>query len=196
VNTNVVAHHAALMVLTQEQHKIDLVQALCLDPKMQLLQSLIQEKPVCDMDKLSKALLCLFRTVPSRPVQMRLVMEAIDYEVDCMDTRRLDNCQHLFRTNSLSSKIVSNFLFCEGREFLIKILTKPMKEMWNQNLSCEINPSHLKLPSKELKKAQKENSNRLFQTAKHFLEAILKSSEAMPEWFRTLCQHLKWKMQV
>ncbi len=202
VNTNVVTHHVALKVLTQEQHLSHLADAFVLDPEMQLLKALIEQKPgglstsgtggnpSCDMDKLSKAILCLFRPVPLE-LQLRLVMEAIDYEVDCMD--RLDKP---FRTNSLSIKIVSNFLHVQGREFLYRILSKPMKDMWNLNVSCEVEPHRMKVDPGELETVQKDNSNRLFRIAEQFLVAVLKSSRSMPEWFRTLCRHLKWKMQV
>jgi len=92
----------------------------------------------------------------------------------------------LFRSNSIAAKMLSSFCTISAHVYLKQVLSKPLKDVINENACYELNP--LKLEEGE---NAEQNQKRLTNQCQIFLDNITKSVDTMPASMRLICRHLK-----
>lgn len=117
-----------------------------------------------DFDRVAKPLVVLFQASGKAQV---LLTWAI-----ARDIERIDQATSLFREDSLSTKMITNYLRVMGTSYLNRTLGAHIRSMIAANTTYEVDPARPDW--------KKGNKTKLAELVEKFLQSILKSRESCP----------------
>jgi hypothetical protein len=146
-------------------------------PDLSLTLALCETCSQVDLDDLVSLLLRIFE---ARNQTLKLLKAALDREVS-----RTESTANLFRRNSVTSKLVMAYSKMHGTDYLRQVLDPIWTEVVSANRNYEVDPSRL-TQSDNLQ----ANVANLEWLASKFLDAILQSTEIVPDALRRISSFL------
>eukprot|EP00002_Diphylleia_rotans_P039100 TRINITY_DN8990_c0_g1_i3.p1 TRINITY_DN8990_c0_g1~~TRINITY_DN8990_c0_g1_i3.p1 ORF type:complete len:866 (+),score=176.29 TRINITY_DN8990_c0_g1_i3:123-2720(+) len=149
-----------------------------LAPDLILATALCRIIPVTEAEEVAKSLVRVFQRYDD---SVRLIKVAIKREVAITESANT-----LFRSNSMSCKLLSHFSRMIGSKYLEAVLKSHIQAICSRNINLEVDPFKLK------DKGQIDvNMRELNMWAQAILDSIVCSISECPSPFRVICQHLK-----
>eukprot|EP00002_Diphylleia_rotans_P018460 TRINITY_DN3574_c0_g1_i5.p1 TRINITY_DN3574_c0_g1~~TRINITY_DN3574_c0_g1_i5.p1 ORF type:complete len:871 (+),score=139.07 TRINITY_DN3574_c0_g1_i5:51-2663(+) len=153
-------------------------QDVLLAPDLILATALCRVVPVTEADEVAKSLVRVFQRYDD---SIRLIKIAVKREVAVTESGNT-----LFRSNSMSCKLLSQFSRMVGSKYLDSVLRQHLNTICSRNITLEIDPYKLKDPVQV-----EANVKELKMWSQAFLDSIVCSINECPQPFRIICHHLK-----
>ncbi|KAJ6218163.1 hypothetical protein RDWZM_009320 [Blomia tropicalis] len=92
----------------------------------------------------------------------------------------------LFRSNSLTTTMVDQYMKATCQQFLVQSLTEPINRVLDSKISCELNPAKLDSPSEAC-----SNAENLLNILDEIVEIIFANATHCPPTVRYICATIK-----
>jgi len=154
----------------------DMVETLMAND-FQLLGMVCKLSTIRDSPSLARSLVIMF-------IENHRELELIDWVVQT-EVTSTQTANILFRGDSFASRVMTAYGAFAGADYLMQVLTKPLKKVMDNEEPCEIDSRLLK-PEQNAKKSV----DKFIELTESILTAILESANYIPTEFRKICFNL------
>eukprot|EP00743_Colponemidia_sp_Colp-15_P007776 GILK01008419.1.p1 GENE.GILK01008419.1~~GILK01008419.1.p1 ORF type:complete len:650 (-),score=76.95 GILK01008419.1:122-2020(-) len=166
-----------LEVLTDQDATSELLKFIVNDEQLLLVTALCDANTKFEVE-VAHALISIFQRVDGDP--LRLLKSAIQRELGA-----IDSAIEVFRSNALSTKLVTAFSKLHGRTYLYDVLGPLILEISEQQIALEADPSRI-----DSRSDLTSNVNRVIFYCERVIKAIESSVETCPLQLRRLCAYI------
>eukprot|EP00002_Diphylleia_rotans_P025133 TRINITY_DN4977_c0_g1_i1.p1 TRINITY_DN4977_c0_g1~~TRINITY_DN4977_c0_g1_i1.p1 ORF type:complete len:729 (-),score=121.13 TRINITY_DN4977_c0_g1_i1:921-3107(-) len=154
-------------------------QEILFAPDLLLATAISTTVPITEAEDIAKSLVRVFQSCGDT---LRLLKFSIKREVAATESANT-----LFRSNSMSSKLLSHFSRMAGTQYLCHVLKPHLQIIYSKNIGIEIDPHKLK-DKISIRDAQVKQLRTWCQAV---FDSIIQSVGESPQSFRIICNHLQ-----